>query len=103
MRERHRIHYANGEVVELEEPAGSTIEMVGDVGIPSPVICRHPGDDGQPRVELVFEVWKGVPVCTEIRISAKPESGTHVRAKDIKSTAAQLENDIEEWVSYLAH
>ncbi|MFA7511120.1 MAG: hypothetical protein WCZ29_11625 [Mycolicibacterium vanbaalenii] len=100
---RHRIHYPDGTVVELEEPQGHTIEPVGDVGVPSPVICRHLGDDGEPLVELVFEVWKGVPVCAEVKISAKRDSGTHVRAKDLKATAARLEDDIEEWISYLAH
>ena len=100
---RHRIHYADGAVVELEEPRGHTIELVGDVGVPSPVICRHLGDDGQPDVELTFEVWKGVPVCTEVRLTAKKEAGTHVRAKNLKAVAAQLEDDIEEWISYLAH
>lgn len=100
---RHRIHYPDGTVVELEEPQGHTIEPVGDIGVPSPVICRHLGDDGEPLVELVFEVWKGVPVCAEVKISANRDAGTHVRAKDLKATAARLEDDIEEWISYLAH
>ncbi|MBV5244192.1 hypothetical protein KUF57_11660 [Mycolicibacterium sp. PAM1] len=99
----HQIRYADGRVVELEEPSKSSIELIGDVGVPSPVICRHLNDDGQPNAELTFEVWRGIPVCTGITLSAKREAGTHVRAKDLKSVAAQLEDDIEEWISYLAH
>lgn len=100
---RHRIHYPSGETIELEEPRGHTIELIGDVGVPSPVICRHLTADGTPDVELVFEVWNGVPVCTSVTLTAKPATGTHIRAKDLKTVAAQLENDIEEWISYLAH
>lgn len=98
----HRIRYPDGRVVELEEPQGHTMELIGDVYVPSPVICRHLNSDGQPDVELTFEVWKGVPVCTIVTLRAKSEAGTHVRAKDLKSVAAQLEDDIEEWISYLA-
>lgn len=98
----YRVLNPDGEVVELEEPAGSRIVPVGDVGVPSPLIYRHLGEDDQPQAELTFEVWKGVPVCTEVRITAKPETGTHVRSKNIKGVAAQLEDYIEQWMSFLA-
>jgi hypothetical protein len=88
---------------ELEESMRADIEPVGDHGLPSPVVYRHPGGKGQPGLELTLEVWNGVPICAGVRITAKPDDKVHIRAKDIKLVATQLENSIEYWMSYLAY
>jgi hypothetical protein len=79
------------------------IRPVGDRGLPSPVVYRHSGGKGQPALEVTLEVWNGVPVCTGVRMTAKPDDKIHIRAKDIKLVATQLENSIEYWMSYLAY
>jgi hypothetical protein len=87
----------------LDELPETRRHPVGDVGLPSPVVYRHSGGEGQPGLEVTLEVWKGVPVCTEVKLSAKADEKVHVRAKDIKLVAAQLENLIEDWMSFAAY
>lgn len=88
---------------ELEEPDDAEICAVGDHGLPSPVIYRHPGSKDQPALQLRLEIWNGVPVCAEVTLAAKQHDQIHVRAKDLKLVASQLENIIEYWMSYLAY
>ncbi|WP_156737743.1 hypothetical protein [Mycobacterium sp. E735] len=88
---------------ELEESMRAQIVPVGDHGVPSPVVYRHGGGEGQPALELTLEVWNGVPVCTSLSMTAKPDNNVHIRAKDIKLVATQLENSIEYWMSFLAY
>jgi hypothetical protein len=78
------------------------IVEVGDRGIPQTVLYRHAGDEKQPAYEVKIEVWNGVPVCTEVKVLAKPEDRVPIRAKDIKLVAAELENSISCWLSELA-
>jgi hypothetical protein len=86
---------------ELEYPRHGIVQ-VGDRGLPRFAVYRHPGGDGEPAFEVRIEVWDGVPVCTEVKVSAKPGDRTHVRAKDLKLVAFELENSIEYWLSELA-
>lgn len=87
----------------LWEARGFKIELVGDRGIPSPVIYQHPGGETSPGYELRFEVWNGIPVCTEVRVTAQQDHSAHVRALDVKNVARRIEDSLHEWLSFLAY
>lgn len=87
---------------ELEEPSGAKIEPVGNRGIPSPLYYRHSGGQHSAAIEVKLEVWKGIPVCTEIRLTAIPDKGVHVRGRDLRSLESVLESSIEDWLSLVA-
>ncbi|VEG40277.1 Uncharacterised protein [Mycolicibacterium flavescens] len=85
-----------------EEP-GSRRHKVGDRWLPSPVIYEYPGDKKEPAYRLKFEVWEGVPVCTEIRLMAKQAERVHIRPKDVKLVANRLENSLHDWLAFLEY
>lgn len=86
----------------LWEPPESRTQPVGDVGIPSPVIYQHPGDKNLAGYEMTFEVRKGRPVCTEVRLSAKPEEGLYIRPSHLKEVAGRLETSLHDWLAFIA-
>jgi hypothetical protein len=76
---------------------------VGDRGIPETVLYRHSGNSNQPAYEIRLEVWDGVPVIAEVKVTAKREQGVHIRAKDIKLAAVDLDSSIAYWLSEVAY
>jgi hypothetical protein len=81
---------------------GQRVARVGDRGVPQTVTYRHSGDADQPAREVRVEIRNGIPICAELRLTANDE-GAHVRAKDIKVVAAELERSISYWLSELAY
>lgn len=71
------------------------IKTVGDHGIPAIIKYRHPGGASQPAYEADIEVWDGVPVCSRVQITGKPDAKAHVRVKDINLIADSIEDVIE--------
>lgn len=92
------------ERAELWEEPGSKLHKLAGADnkwLYSPSKYRCEGGDGQPGYEYTFEVWDGVPVCTEVKLTAKPAERVHVRAKDLKAVAGRIEDDLHRLLPYL--
>ncbi|WP_137147141.1 hypothetical protein [Mycolicibacterium sp. CR10] len=87
----------------LQEGKNSRRHKVGDRWLPSPVIYEHPGSESEPGYRLTFEIWDGVPVCTEVQLTAKSAQRVHIRPKDVKTVAARLENSLHDWLAFLEY
>ncbi len=83
------------------EVSGGEVMKVGENWLHSPIKYRSEGADGQPGYEYRFEVWNGVPVCTEVKLLAKPDERVHIRAKDVKAVASRLEDDLHRVLPHL--
>lgn len=68
---------------------------VGDHGLPESMIYTHQGGDDQPQLALEIQVWDGVPVCTRIELTAKPDTNVQVRPKHLKDVAGIVDPVIE--------
>ena len=79
------------------------IVPVGDRGIPDTVLYRHPGDENQPSYEIRIEVWDGIPVVAQIAVTAKRDQGVHIRAKDVKLGAVDLDASVAYWLSEVTY
>jgi hypothetical protein len=88
---------------QLWEEPGFELHKVGDRWLPSPVTYQSAGADGQPGYEFRFEIWEAVPVCTEVKLTAKPDERVHIRSKDVKAVARRLEDDLHRWLAFLAY
>jgi hypothetical protein len=87
----------------LWEENGSRRHKVGDRWLPSPVIYEHPGDEKEPAYRLKFEIWDGVPVCSEVQLMANQSERVHIRPKDVKLVANRLENSLHDWLAFLEY
>jgi hypothetical protein len=72
---------------------GKTAKMGFDRGVFAGLRYHHPGDEGQPALEMAVEVRDGAPVCTEIRLIA--DDSSQVRVKDLRMIAGTLEDHLE--------
>lgn len=87
---------------ELWMEPGVTVHKVGDRGLPSPVMYRNDAIEGEPGYKFRFEIWDGVPVCTEVTVTAKPGERVDIRPMHIKKVARRLEDDLHRRLAVLA-
>jgi hypothetical protein len=87
----------------LWEAPESRRHKVADRWLPSPVIYEHPGNEKEPAYRLKFEIWGGVPVCSEVQLIAKQDERVHIRPKDVKLVASRLENSLHDWLAFLEY
>lgn len=74
-----------------ELPDGSRIEVtdpkivpMGDAFAHRQLTYTHEGDADRPAFKIVLEVRNGSPVCASLYLGS-PESGSHVRARDLNA------------------
>jgi hypothetical protein len=82
---------------------GPEMAEVGDRGIPTHVLYRHPGDKRRPALEVAIEVRDGIPIITAVRVDAEPDRGVHIRAKDIRIGMVALDSSLTYWLSELTY
>ena len=95
--QRVDLHRAQGEVIgaaqfDLREQRVA----VGDRWVPPVIVVNLPGGAAQPSLEMTIEVRQGIPVCAELRLSARAD-GPEVRDKDLR--AVRIESLIEQAVA----
>ncbi|MGE5693991.1 MAG: hypothetical protein ACM4D3_01800 [Candidatus Sericytochromatia bacterium] len=81
--------------------SGEFVE-VGDRGLPRQVIYRRPADKRLPAVEIVMEVWDGVPEVVDVRVSADRERRVALRVKDIRIGTLDLAALVPYWLAEVA-
>jgi hypothetical protein len=59
------------------------LTMVGDVAVPRVAVYAHDGDEGEPDLEVTFEVRDGRPECVDFHVRAKP-GGRGIRTADLQ-------------------
>jgi hypothetical protein len=55
----------------------------GDVAVPRVAVYAHDGDEGEPDLEVTFEVRNGRPECVDFHVRAKPD-GRGIRTVDLQ-------------------
>jgi hypothetical protein len=73
----------------------SKVVPVGDHGLPESMIYTHQGGDDQPQLAIEIQVWDGVPVCTRVELTAKPDTNVQVRPKHLKDVGGMVDPVIE--------
>jgi hypothetical protein len=61
---------------------GGLVEL-GDMAVPRVAVYGHDGDEGEPDLEVTFEVRDGRPECVDFHVRAKP-SGRGIRTADLQ-------------------
>jgi hypothetical protein len=56
---------------------------IGDVVVPRTAVYAHDGDEGEPDLEVRFEVRDGRPECVDFHVRAKP-GGRGIRTADLE-------------------
>jgi hypothetical protein len=59
------------------------LTKLGDVPVPRVAVYAHDGDDGEPDMEVTFEVRDGRPECVDFHVRAKPD-GRGIRTADLQ-------------------
>ena len=57
--------------------------VIGDRRVPSEIFVHVRGGMSTPDFAMKIEVRQGIPVCTEVSLTARPD-GPEVREKDLK-------------------
>jgi hypothetical protein len=63
--------------------SGDAYAIVGDRKIPAEIFVHVQGGLSEPDFSMKIEVRQGIPVCTEVTLTARPD-GPEVRDKDLK-------------------
>jgi hypothetical protein len=59
------------------------LARLGDVAVPRVAVYAHDGDQGEPDLEVTFEVRDGRPECVDFHVRAKPD-GRGIRTADLQ-------------------
>jgi len=59
------------------------LAKIGDVVVPRTAVYAHDGDEGEPDLEVRFEVRDGRPECVDFHVRAKPD-GRGIRTADLQ-------------------
>jgi hypothetical protein len=73
---------------------GGLVEL-GDVAVPRVAVYAHDGDEGEPDLEVTFEVRDGRPECVDFHVRAKA-GGRGIRTVDL-----QMVTNLDAMVEYL--
>lgn len=77
----HQRETGDGGLIEWD-PWADIIDIGNDRGVPAVFSYSHPGGPEQPSFHFDFGVRDGIPLCTNVSITAKPE--TPVRSRDLR-------------------
>jgi hypothetical protein len=61
---------------------GGLVEL-GEVAVPRVAVYAHDGDEGEPDLEVTFEVRDGRPECVDFHVRVKPD-GRGIRTADLQ-------------------
>jgi hypothetical protein len=59
------------------------LAKLGDVAVPRVAVYAHDGAEGEPDLEVTFEVRDGRPECVDFHVRAKPD-GRGIRTVDLQ-------------------
>jgi hypothetical protein len=74
--------------------------QVGDRMVPETIFVAFDGDGEQPSLRMKIEVRQGVPVCSELQLTARP-SGREIRPKDLR--AVHIDSRVEQAVGLCSY
>jgi hypothetical protein len=73
---------------------GGLVEIEG-VAVPRVAFYAHDGDEGEPDLEVTFEVRDGRPECVDFHVRAKP------RGRGIRTADLQMVTNLDAMAVYL--
>ena len=74
--------------------------QVRDRLVPETIFVDLDGDGEQPSLQMKIEVRQGVPVCTELRLTARP-GGRDIQRADLR--AVRIDSWVEQVVAVCSH